>query len=189
MAPIRCRRRIRRGRQPVDKSPPEWDQGVEGFGKRFGSDFAIAAIGTTTRYGLAEAFKEDTLYYRCECSGPFPRLRHAVISTFTGRRRRETAIASSPSLRSPPLCGLHGCSLCMVSGSLRGKRRVSNGQLQSAGITWAVTSPLEFLYRGPHVVDVAYASEQCARLAGSRPESMSDRGYAPVAASATLRFQ
>jgi hypothetical protein len=67
-------------------APPEWNQGAEGFGKRYGSDFAIAAIGTTTRYGLAEAFKEDTLYYRCECRGPFPRLRHAVISTLTGRR-------------------------------------------------------------------------------------------------------
>ncbi len=38
-------------------APPEWNQGVEGFGKRFGSDFAIATIGTTTRYGLAEAFR------------------------------------------------------------------------------------------------------------------------------------
>jgi len=47
-------------------APPEWNQGAEGFTKRFGSDFAIAAIGTTARYGLAEAFKEDTLYYRCE---------------------------------------------------------------------------------------------------------------------------
>jgi hypothetical protein len=67
-------------------APPEWNQGIAGFGKRFGSEFAIAAVGTTTRYGLAEAFKEDTLYYRCECQGPFPRLRHAVISTLTGRR-------------------------------------------------------------------------------------------------------
>ncbi|MGB6677589.1 MAG: hypothetical protein WBE44_12915, partial [Terriglobales bacterium] len=67
-------------------TPPEWNQGAEGFGKRIGSAFGIAAVGTTTRYGLAEAFKEDTLYYRCECKGVFPRLRHAVISTLTARR-------------------------------------------------------------------------------------------------------
>ena len=65
---------------------PEWGQGAEGYGRRFGSDFAIAAISTTTRYALSEAFKEDTLYYRCECKGVFPRLRHAVISTLTARR-------------------------------------------------------------------------------------------------------
>jgi hypothetical protein len=67
-------------------APPEWKQGDEGYVKRFGSDFAIAAITTTTRYALAEAFKEDTLYYRCECKGLFPRLSHAVVSTFTARR-------------------------------------------------------------------------------------------------------
>jgi hypothetical protein len=37
---------------------------------------AFAAVSTTTRYGLAQAFKEDTLYYCCECKGVFPRLRH-----------------------------------------------------------------------------------------------------------------
>lgn len=79
-------------------SPPEWGQGAESFGKRFGSDFAIAAMGTTTRYGLAEAFREDTLYYRCECSSPFPRLRHAVSSTLTGRRGEDGHRAFSISL-------------------------------------------------------------------------------------------
>jgi hypothetical protein len=59
-------------------SPPEWNQGAEGFSKRFGSAYAIAAVGTTTRYGLAEAFKEDTLYYRCECRGILPRMSHAA---------------------------------------------------------------------------------------------------------------
>lgn len=67
-------------------APPEWNQGAEGFTKRFGSDFAIAAIGTTARYGLAEAFKEDTLYYRCECSGVWPRTSHAVTSALMARR-------------------------------------------------------------------------------------------------------
>src|ERR1700730_17508691 len=55
-----------------ENTPPEWKQGAEGYGKRFGSDFAIAAITTTTRYGLAEAFREDTVYYRCECTGILP---------------------------------------------------------------------------------------------------------------------
>jgi hypothetical protein len=65
---------------------PEWGQGAGAFGERFGSNFGIAAITTTTRYGLAKAFREDALYYQCECKGVFRRLGHAVISTLTARR-------------------------------------------------------------------------------------------------------
>lgn len=83
-------------------APPEWNQGAAGFGRRFGSDFGIAAVSTTTRYALAEAFKEDTLYYRCECTGLFPRLNHAVVSTFTARRGRDGhRVFSIPSLVAP----------------------------------------------------------------------------------------
>jgi hypothetical protein len=74
------------GINQISNEPPEWKQGAEGYGKRFGSDFGIAVVGTTTRYGLAEAFKVDTLYYRCACRGLFPRLRHAMVSAVTGRR-------------------------------------------------------------------------------------------------------
>jgi hypothetical protein len=55
-------------------TPPASQQGAEGYGKRFGSDLGIAAVSTTARYALAAAFKEDMLYYRCECRGVFPRL-------------------------------------------------------------------------------------------------------------------
>ena len=41
--------------------PPEWGQGFEAYGERVGSHFGIALTTTTTRYGLAEAFREDTL--------------------------------------------------------------------------------------------------------------------------------
>jgi hypothetical protein len=74
------------GINQADNTPPEWGQGAEAYGKRLGSNFGIAAIATTARYGLAEALREDTLYYRCECKGVFPRLGHAMISTFTARR-------------------------------------------------------------------------------------------------------
>jgi hypothetical protein len=74
------------GIDQASNAPPEWKQGAEGYGKRFGSNFGIGAVSVTTRYALAEAFKEDTLYYRCECTGVLPRLRHAVISTVTARR-------------------------------------------------------------------------------------------------------
>jgi hypothetical protein len=74
------------GINQANNAPPEWKQGAEGYAKRFGSDFGIAGVSTTARYALSEAFKEDTLYYPCECKGFFPRLSHAMISTFTARR-------------------------------------------------------------------------------------------------------
>jgi hypothetical protein len=85
-----------------ERDPPEWRQGAEGYGKRFGSDFGIATISTTTRYALAEAFKQDTLYYRCECKGVFSRLRHAVFSTLTARLGEDGhSVFSVPALVSP----------------------------------------------------------------------------------------
>jgi hypothetical protein len=130
-------------------SPPEWGQGAEGFGKRFGSDFAIAAIDTTTRYGLAEAFKEDTMYYPCECRGPFPRLSHAVISTLTGRRGKDGHRVFSFSALAAPYAG----SMAAVYGwypnrfGAKDAFRMGNYSLleyMSGDIA------LEFFYSGPH---------------------------------------
>src|SRR5260370_38286718 len=85
-----------------DNTPPEWRQGAEAYGNRFGSNFGIAAVSTTTRYTLAEAFGEDTLYYRCECKGFFPRLSHAMISTLVTRRGDDGhRVFSVPSLVAP----------------------------------------------------------------------------------------
>jgi hypothetical protein len=132
-------------------SPPEWGQGAAGFGKRFGSDFAIAAIGSTTRYGLAEAIKEDTLYYRCECSGPFPRLRHAVISTFAGRRGEDGHRVFSFSALAAPYAG----SMIAVYvwypdrfGAMDAFRMGNYSLLSYVGGNIA----LEFFYRGPHAL-------------------------------------
>ena len=93
---------ISAGVDQYTNSPPEWDQGVAGYGKRFGSDLGIEAVGTTARYGLAEALKEDTIYYRCECAGIFPRLRHAAVSSLVARRGEDGhAVFSFPALVAP----------------------------------------------------------------------------------------
>ncbi|MGA2570873.1 MAG: hypothetical protein ABSF23_10160 [Terracidiphilus sp.] len=139
------------GINQLNNAPPEWNQGAEGFGKRYGSDFAIAAIGTTTRYGLAEAFKEDTLYYRCECSGPFPRLRHAVISTLTGRRGRDGHRVFSFSALAAPYAG----SMIAVHGwypdrfGAKDAFRMGNYTLLSY---LGGNIALEFFYSGPHAL-------------------------------------
>ncbi|MBN9662989.1 MAG: hypothetical protein J0H49_32625 [Acidobacteria bacterium] len=81
---------------------PEWGQGAEGFGKRMGSNFAIGAVSTTTRYALSAAFDEDAVYYPCQCKGPMRRLGHAVLSTVTARRGADGhRVLSLPAIVAP----------------------------------------------------------------------------------------
>jgi hypothetical protein len=132
-------------------APPEWHQGVGGYARRFGSDFGIAAIGTTTRYGLAEAFKEDTLYYRCECRGVFPRLRHAVFSTLISRRGEDGhRVFSFPALVAPyvgSMTAVYGWYPNRFS-AMDGFRIGNYDMLAYMGGNIA----LEFFYSGPHTL-------------------------------------
>jgi hypothetical protein len=130
-------------------SPPEWGQGGEGYGKRIGSDFAIAATGTTVRYGLAEALKEDTLYYRCACKGVFPRLTHAAFSTLTARRGEDGhRVFSIPALLAP-----YAASFTAVYGwypnrfGAKDAFRIGNYSLLAY---MGGNIGLEFIYSGPH---------------------------------------
>ena len=132
-------------------SPPEWGQGAEGFSKRFGSNFGIAAIGTTTRYGLAQAFKEDTLYYRCECAGPLPRLRHAVISTLTGRRGANGHRVFSFSALTAPYAGSMIAVYVWYPDRFNAKDAFRMGNYSLLGYMGSNIA-LEFFYSGPHAL-------------------------------------
>ena len=68
-------------------NPPDWREGMAGYGERYASDFTIGAINVSTRYALAEAMDEDVYYYRCACTGVWPRLRHAIASVVIARNR------------------------------------------------------------------------------------------------------
>jgi hypothetical protein len=68
-------------------SPADWATDKSGYLKRWSSDYAAAAIGSTTKYGVARLFHQDPSFTRCKCSGFFPRLRHAASSPFMARTR------------------------------------------------------------------------------------------------------
>jgi hypothetical protein len=53
--------------------PHEWGQGADAYGARVASNLGISLVTATAQYSLAEAFHEDTAYYRCACKGFFPR--------------------------------------------------------------------------------------------------------------------
>jgi hypothetical protein len=134
-----------------EKTPPEWGVGAEAYGQRFGSNLAIAAVTTTTRYGLAAAFREDTVYYRCECTGLFPRLRHALISTVTARRGEDGHRRFSfPAVVSPYAGTMTAVYLWYPGryGAKDGLRMGNYNLLAFAGENLAH----EFIYGGPHTL-------------------------------------
>jgi len=137
------------GINQADNTPPEWTRDAAGYGKRFGSDFGIAAITTTTRYALARAFREDTLYYRCECRGVFPRLNHALISTFTGRRGDDGHRVFSFSGFVAPYAGTMTAVYGWYPGRYDAKDGFRMGNYSLLGYA-AGNVALEFLYSGPH---------------------------------------
>jgi hypothetical protein len=130
-------------------TPPEWKQGAEGYGKRYVSDFGIAAVSTTTRYALAQAFREDTLYYRCECKGLFPRLGHAVISTLTARRGDDGhRVFSFPALVAP-YAGTMTAVYAWYPGRYEAADALRMGNYTLLGYVGGNIA-MEFLYSGPH---------------------------------------
>jgi hypothetical protein len=137
------------GINQAESTPPEWKQGAEAYGKRFGSNFGIAAISTTTRYALAEAFHEDTLYYRCECKGFFPRLSHAVTSSFTSRHGDDGhRVFSFPALVAP-----YAGTMTVVYGWYPDRYGAKDGfRMGNYNLLAYVGGniALEFLYSGPH---------------------------------------
>jgi len=135
----------------ASKTPPEWGQGMGAYGERAGSVFGIELVTTTTRYALAEALREDTLYYRCECNGIVHRLGHALISTVTARvgddgHRR----FSFPAIVSP-----YAGSMTAVYGWYPSRYGVKDGFRMGnySLLAFAAANILEeFIYGGPHTM-------------------------------------
>jgi len=137
------------GINQADHTPPEWKQGARGYGQRFASDLGIAAISTSTRYALAEAFRQDTLYYRCQCKGVFPRLGHAVISTFTGRRGDSgDSVFSFPALVAP-YAGTMTAVYSWYPRRYDARDAFRMGNYTVLGYVGGNIA-VEFLYGGPH---------------------------------------
>ena len=140
---------IAAGINQADKTPPEWGQGAEGYGKRFGSDFAIAGVTTTTRYALSRLFREDALYYRCACTGVFPRLRHAVISSFTARHGADGHSAFSFPAVVAPYAGTMTAVYGWYPARYGPKDAFRMGNYSLLGYIGSNLA-LEFFYSGPH---------------------------------------
>jgi hypothetical protein len=77
-------------------SPEEWGPHWEGFGRRVASNFGKNAIKQTTIYGLDEAFKLDSHFYRSENKSVGARIKNALISPVTARKPNGKRVIGFP---------------------------------------------------------------------------------------------
>ena len=132
-------------------SPPEWHQGAQGYAKRFGSEFGMAAVSTTTRYGLSEALREDSSYYRCECTGVFPRLNNVVLSAVTARRGHDGHRVFTLAALVSPYVGSTVAVYGWYPNRFGAKDALRLGNFNLLAFVGGNVA-LEFLYGGPHTL-------------------------------------
>jgi hypothetical protein len=77
-------------------SPEEWGDNWEGFGRRVASSMGKSVIKNTTMYGLDEALKYDSRYYRSEKKDFGSRLGNALISPVTARDKNGKRVVGIP---------------------------------------------------------------------------------------------
>jgi hypothetical protein len=131
--------------------PHQWGQGANSFGVRVASNFGIGLVSATSEYSIAEAFHEDTAYYRCACRSFFPRLWHAAMSTVAARRGDDGHYAFSVALTTSPFAGpLVAANTWLPSRDGPGLG-AQMGAYNLLG-QFAQNEALEFLYGGPHTL-------------------------------------
>jgi hypothetical protein len=133
----------------ADNTPPEWGGGMEAFGKRVGSNYGINAITTTTRYALSEVLHQDTLYYRCQCKGFFPRFGHALVSTLASRHGEEGHYTFSVPALVAPYVGTMIATHTWYPGRYNASDAFRMGNYNLLALAGGNVA-IEFLYRGPH---------------------------------------
>jgi hypothetical protein len=85
----------------VDTSPTEWHRGADGWRKRFGVALIDNSINQTSLMLLSSAMGQDPMYYRCACTGLWPRTKHAFKMSFVGRNHNGDAVFSPAKIISP----------------------------------------------------------------------------------------
>jgi hypothetical protein len=138
------------GFQQDSNSPPEWGGGWDAYGERVASNYGVQLVTTATSYGMAEILHEDAAYYRCECTGLLPRVRHALISTLTARRGDDGhRVFSIPGLVSPYAGSMTALAWYPGRFGVKDGFRMGNYNLltQAAG-----NVVMEFIYGGPHTM-------------------------------------
>lgn len=77
-------------------SPEEWGDNWEGFGRRAASSMGKGIIKNTVRYGLDEALKYDSSFYRSREKDVGSRVVNALLSTVTAHDKNGKRVVGIP---------------------------------------------------------------------------------------------
>lgn len=77
-------------------SPEEWGKKWDGFGRRVASNFGKNVIKQTAIYGLDEALKIDSHYYRSRKKDAGSKIRNALLSPVTARNASGKRVIGIP---------------------------------------------------------------------------------------------
>jgi hypothetical protein len=157
------------GIQQARNRPPDWGQGWGAYGDRVASDYGINLVTQTTRYGLAELFREDTLYYRCECTGFGHRLEHALISTVTARRGADGHRTFSFSALAAPYAGTEAAALLWYPSRFDAMDGFRMGNINLA-VQAGYNIAFEFIYGGPHTLLAKHRIPVVSDVTGSKQQ-------------------
>jgi hypothetical protein len=131
--------------------PHAWGQGEGAYGARVASNLGISLVTATAQYSMAEAFHEDTAYYRCTCVGFFPRFWHATVSTVAARRGSEGHTSFSIALTASPFIGPLTAANTWIPSRNGPTLGIQMGTYNLLG-QFGQNEALEFLYGGPHTL-------------------------------------
>ena len=86
------------GISTATNSPEEWGGQWEGFGKRVASNFGRNMIRNTVVYGMDEALKVDSYFYRSEKRNFSSRVVNSLITPVTARNSKGKRVIGVPRL-------------------------------------------------------------------------------------------
>lgn len=78
--------------------PEEWGKKLDGFGRRFASNLGTNVLKNTAIYGLDEALKLDSSFYRSKKRDIGSRISNAFLSTVTARKPTGKRTVGAPRL-------------------------------------------------------------------------------------------
>jgi hypothetical protein len=87
--------------QWVIDSPSEWTKDTTGWGQRYGASLLDNGINTTSLVWMSRAMHQDPRYRRCDCTGFWPRTRHAIVLSVTAYNRSGDLTFSPPKIIAP----------------------------------------------------------------------------------------
>lgn len=82
----------------IRNRPEEWEKTSSGFARRFGNSVGRNVIKQTITYGLDEALKLDSNYYKSQKKDFKSKFSNAVLSTFTARTPSGKRVFGAPKI-------------------------------------------------------------------------------------------